>query len=345
MKEGNARLETIKGLPSKNLDVFYNPYMKLNRDISVLLLNSLDRKFKIGLPLAASGVRGIRFMLETDAVESMNFNDYDKKAVDMIKKNLELNSINAEVTNKDANIFLLENKGFDYIDIDPFGTPVPYLESAIVRLSRNGILAVTATDTSSLAGSHPKPCLRKYWAKPLRNHSMHETGIRILARRVQLIGASHDKALIPIFSYAKRHYYRIFFRCIKSKKQVDNVIEKIKYIRYEGGYCASDNPHNTFAGPLWTGQLWEEQLCKKMLENSTEHTNFLSTIAEESGIDSIGFYHTPTLAKNLKLGYPPALHSTIKKIRKKGYKACRTHFDPQGFRSDISYKELVEIIQ
>ncbi|MCU0373510.1 MAG: ATP-binding protein, partial [Ignavibacteria bacterium] len=42
--------------------------------------------------------------------------------------------------------------GFDYIDIDPFGSPCPFLDAAIKRLSRGGILAVTATDTSALAG-------------------------------------------------------------------------------------------------------------------------------------------------------------------------------------------------
>ena len=38
---------------------------------------------------------------------------------------------------------------FDYIDIDPFGSPNPFLAAAIGRITRNGIVAVTATDTAS----------------------------------------------------------------------------------------------------------------------------------------------------------------------------------------------------
>ena len=43
---------------------------------------------------------------------------------------------------------ILHSKGFDYIDLDPFGSPNIFLDSAVKRLGRNGILAVTATDTA-----------------------------------------------------------------------------------------------------------------------------------------------------------------------------------------------------
>ena len=56
----------------------------------------------------------------------------------------------------------LESAGFDYIEIDPFGSPTDFLESSIVRLSRRGILAVTATDTAPLCGTYPNTCKRKY---------------------------------------------------------------------------------------------------------------------------------------------------------------------------------------
>ena len=44
---------------------------------------------------------------------------------------------------------------------------------------------------------------------------MHEIGLRILIRRVQLAGSVYDKALIPILSYSKEHYMRVFFKCEK----------------------------------------------------------------------------------------------------------------------------------
>ena len=48
---------------SKEMDVFYNPVMKFNRDISILLLNSIDKDgLNIADPLAGSGVRSVRFL-------------------------------------------------------------------------------------------------------------------------------------------------------------------------------------------------------------------------------------------------------------------------------------------
>ena len=50
---------------SKELEVFYNPIMKLNRDTSILLLNLIkDKEMQLALPLAGSGIRGIRFLKE-----------------------------------------------------------------------------------------------------------------------------------------------------------------------------------------------------------------------------------------------------------------------------------------
>ena len=82
---------------SKQMDVFYNPIMKLNRDISVLLLNSVGNKnMQIALPLAGSGIRGIRFLkeLKKNKIKSISFNDYSTKAVGSIKNNLKLSKIN-----------------------------------------------------------------------------------------------------------------------------------------------------------------------------------------------------------------------------------------------------------
>ena len=156
---------------SKKLPVFYNPVMRLNRDLSVLLLKTLKKKdMRILLPLAASGVRGMRFSKELpkQSIKKINFNDnmdnYEQKLRKQLKKNNLLSDKKITITNTDANLFMLEHLGADYIDIDPFGPPIQFLDAAVKALSRNSILAVTATDTGALAGTFPKACKRKYWA-------------------------------------------------------------------------------------------------------------------------------------------------------------------------------------
>ena len=79
IEEGKAKIKVKKVKKiSKEMGVFYNPIMKHNRDISVLLLKCIDKKnMQVALPLAGTGVRGIRFLLELNKskIENISFND------------------------------------------------------------------------------------------------------------------------------------------------------------------------------------------------------------------------------------------------------------------------------
>ncbi|MFH2020899.1 MAG: tRNA (guanine(26)-N(2))-dimethyltransferase [archaeon] len=343
IKEGSSQLEIFEGKVTKKLPVFYNPIMKLNRDVTVLLLNSVpDSEMQIADPLAGSGIRSLRFLkeLKKGKIKNISINDY--KTAKNIQKNLKLNKLGKDkritVVEKDANLFLLESKGFDYIDIDPFGTPCPFLESAIVRVSRGGILGITATDTSALAGNSQDACIRKYWAKPLKNEFMHETAIRILIRKVQLMGSHNEKALVPIFSFAKEHYYRVFFRCEKGRLRADKVLNQHKFILYNWKTCERkvvDTIFNKekgwdFAGPIWTGQLWDKKLVLAMLKNcpkeNKELHNLITIIKDESRIDTVGFYDLHVNAKVLGKQIPKMKDILSKDV-------ARTHFLGYGVRT------------
>lgn len=348
VNEGKAQIKVkTQKIVSKDMPVFYNPVMKMNRDLSVLLLNAIPEKdLNICDPMAGSGIRGIRFLLELDKgkIKEITLNDYDRKSVNSIKENIKLNKIGKGLQkkiilcNKDANQLLIESFGYDYIDIDPFGTPVPFLDLAVKRISRNGIIAVTATDTSALSGTYQEACMRKYWAKPLRNELMHEVGLRILIRKVQMIAGQYEKSLKPIFSYSKEHYMRAFLRVDKGKEKVDTMFSQM------GIYASGDQ----VAGPMWLGQLWDRGLAEKMHKlasetNDQEVIRFLSVIKEESKVDAIGFYDIHKLCKKNKLIIPKT-EDLMKKILSKGYKVARTHFSGTGIRSNIKEKELIEII-
>ncbi len=350
VKEGSAVLKVHHtDVLSKRMEVFYNPVMELNRDISVLLLNSVNKSMmQIADPLAATGIRSLRFLreLNKNKIKKIYVNDNNKKAIKLIKENLRLNKKKyiddrmIIIKNQDANLFLLNSAGFDYIDIDPFGTPNYFLDSACKRIARNGILAVTATDTSALCGTFPNACKRKYWALPKKGPLMHETGLRILIRKVQLVGAQYDKALAPVFSYSKEHYMRAFFINAKGKRIVDKILEQHGYF---------DD-----AGPMWLGCLWDKKLANSILKNALKNRKFnknkelirfLRVIKEESKINVVGFYDMHEILQKHKMGDLPKKEVLISKIREKGYEACNTHFKGEGIRSDISVKELFKILK
>ena len=348
VNEGSAKLGIPKAEKiSKKMDVFYNPVMSLNRDISVLLLNSINKSsMQIADPLAATGVRSIRFLKELyrNKIKKIYINDNNRSAVKLIKKNLKLNDIKIKngiiISNKDANLFILNSTGFDYIDIDPFGSPNFMLDAACKRIARKGILAVTATDTSALCGTFPKACIRKYWALPRKDTVMHETGLRILIRKIQLVAAQFDKSLTPIFSYSKEHYMRVFLRNEKGKNDVDKILKRHDFF------------NNT--GPIWLGNLWDKELVEKiynialnnkLFNQNKELINFLKIIKEESKINAVGFYDLHDICQKNNIRHLPKKEIIIKKIKKLGYKVSDTHFKGEGIRSDMPINKLIKILK
>ncbi len=328
---------------SRDLEVFYNPVMRFNRDMTLVVINSMEGDLSVGLPLAGTGIRALRLLLETDKVGSIDINDHDKAAVKTIQKNLDLNNLKGDhikVSEMDANDFLLSSCGYDYIDIDPFGSPNNFLDAAVKRISRRGILAVTATDTAPLCGTYPSVCRRKYWAEPARTPHMHEVGLRILIRKVQLIGMQYDKALVPILSYYRDHYFRIFFKCVKGKKKCDEIVKKFGYYSWNVRSASLEyGQESGSAGPLYLGELFDRKLMKGIKKEST----FLDILKNE--LDLPFFHDIHSICKAHKIAQLPKSDIIIDELKKKGFKASRTHFTPKGIKTDASAEEMKRILK
>lgn len=108
-------------------------------------------------------------------------------AVELIKKNMAHNGIPEEKYESFAmdaiNLMTqmrTEKRFFDVIDLDPYGTAVPFLESAIGALSNGGLLAVTFTDMAVLCARKPHVCFYKYGSTPLPNKYCHEFALRMV---------------------------------------------------------------------------------------------------------------------------------------------------------------------
>jgi len=353
--EGTTTLLVHTGKVSKKLPVFYNPIMKLNRDLGILLVQQYPQMEVLDL-LSASGARAVRLAKETKC-KSITANDWEKKAVALIKKNAKTNKVTITVENKDANVLLAQSKGWDYIDIDPYGSPNPYLDQAVQHLRRKGILAITATDTAPLSGTYPNACKRKYWATPLRNHLMHEVGMRILIRKAQLIAAQHDKALRPLFVHNSEHYMRAYLQQVGGKKETDKVLKDHRTICYchtcdvlqldpkKVSTCLNQHKH-TLVGPLYVGELWDHNLVKKMLKKSEEGEaqKLLKIISEEMKIETIFFHDIHRLCKKNKLSVPK--HKKIfEAIKKKKETVSLTHFNQYGIKTTMKEKELCSILK
>ncbi|ESS08919.1 MAG: N2,N2-dimethylguanosine tRNA methyltransferase, partial [uncultured archaeon A07HN63] len=144
--------------------VFFNPEMELNRDITVAVLRAYqEREPRVATYLdamAASGIRGVRAASEGYEVTCC---DTDSEAVELARENLARNDLDGTVVERDVNA-LLHEELFDIVDLDPFGTPIPFADAAFGQ-TRN-MVCVTATDTAPLCGAHLDSGKRKYSAVP-----------------------------------------------------------------------------------------------------------------------------------------------------------------------------------
>ncbi|MDP2718187.1 MAG: methyltransferase domain-containing protein, partial [Candidatus Micrarchaeota archaeon] len=146
--EGAATVSVTDG-------IFYNPKMAFNRTLSSLALGA-------ALPLlggtrtldgfCASGVRGIRYALENNLSE-ITFLDANPAAIRLTRENAAANHIqNASFSDDEFNRFAAHARPFDVIDVDPFGTPAPFVANAIRLCPKKAVLGLTATDLATLCG-------------------------------------------------------------------------------------------------------------------------------------------------------------------------------------------------
>lgn len=352
VKEGKAKLLVSKGKISKELPVFYNPIKELDRDISVLFLKAIKKKTVLDL-LAASGARGIRLAKEAKA--KVTYNEVSSEAIKALKKNLKLNKLEkkSKISNLPANSFLAQSKDkFDFIDIDPFGSPILYVFNSIKRLDKDGYLAVTATDTAPLFGVFKWTCFRKYGSFPMKTNFSHEIGIRILAKAVIELAAKWNVSLTPVLAHAEGYFYRIYFK--HKRSHVEELLKEIGFIHYcekckhrfstkfsFNEKCPCGNKLRT-AGPLYLGTLWDKKLITEMQKNSkdTKYKKFLQTLSNEATADIPYFYETNEFYK-----IEPKKEKIFKTLKKNKIKAYPTHFSPKGFKTTATFKELKKVLK
>jgi tRNA (guanine26-N2/guanine27-N2)-dimethyltransferase len=347
--EGRTRLlipetHSSRG-PGKRMGcVFFNAQMAFNRDVSVMLFHTLKIKGSALDAMAATGARGIRLANESPSEHRMFINDKDPRAYSYIQANIELNKLdNCEAINQDLRCHLA-SKVHDYVDIDPFGTPVPFVQAAFQGLKRNGVLAVTATDTAPLAGTHAKKCARRYMARPLRNVFGHETGLRILIGYLARQAAQLDKGIKPLLCYYADHYFRCFVRAPENAAAADESLSNLGYLNYDQSSHErswSSDPSPGAAGPLWLGPLHDRGILSDMvvepgLQEPDRCAKYLAFWREELGTPF--FYENNELSSMLKLS-PHALDEIIERLNQIGH-ASKTHFSPTAFKTDLPLDEV-----
>jgi tRNA (guanine26-N2/guanine27-N2)-dimethyltransferase len=370
ISEGKVKILVPDVKKPEDGEVFYNPGMEFDRNISVCVLDVFlgskvkkethelkPQGMKACDSLAATGVRGIRYLAETP-LRKVWINDGNKKAVELIKKNLKLNKIKSgdvEVTNEDVNNLLRREK-FDFVDIDPFGSPVPFLDSAARSFKKEGFLAITATDTAPLCGTYPKVALRRYGVKSLKTDYFKELGIRILISKVMKIFGSYDKIFIPKLSYSRRHYFRVYGEVKSGTEKADKILEQFGFISqcFSCGWrdlgferkCLNCGKDTEIVERIYLGNIQDKEFCKKVLEEIwkrgfRKEERLIRLLIEELEIPF--YYDVHNLCK--KSGKcVKNMQDIFSRLKEKAHRVSRTHFCPTGIKSDAPFSDILESI-
>ncbi len=234
---------------------------------------------------------------------------------------------------------------FDYVDIDPYGTPVPFVSAALTALRPGGVLAVTATDMMVLAGVQKGACERRYGARPVRGRLSPEGGLRILLAYLAREARSRDRVLRPLLAYTRDHHVRVYAQVLApTESPRADPVGSIDPAAWSGPTLGDGGPF----GPLWLGPLFDLELVSALqlpatAARPTETERFLSRLREEVGADRPFYFESNRLSAALGLTAPPALAALLGALRGRGYRAVRTHARPEGFRTDAP-RAVVESI-
>jgi tRNA (guanine26-N2/guanine27-N2)-dimethyltransferase len=343
--------------PPGTASVFFNRRMELSRDATILLASVIPFSNYLDA-MGATGARGLRMAHECGI--PVTINDRNREAVSLIRRNAEHVGVLHEITESDINC-LLSTRKFDAVDIDPFGTPAPFIDSAARGTGR--YLMVTATDTAPLCGAHKKAGIRRYFASAENNEYHAETGLRVLLGFLVREIAKYDRGLEPLFCFVKEHFVRLHVRLSYGAERADRAIARIGYVmqcpncpfRTEQtgmlpleGRCGECGSRLIPIGPLWTGGIQDLQLLDSMaaeiknirLGKSIELEKLIAICRQELPLSSHYDYHR--LTKNWKIS-PPPLEQVISSLQKEGYAASRAHYSGTALKTDAPLDEIRKI--
>ncbi|MFB6146520.1 MAG: tRNA (guanine(10)-N(2))-dimethyltransferase [Halobacteriaceae archaeon] len=347
--------------------VFFNPRMELNRDVTVAALSAYrdnrDPAAETYLDaMAATGARGVRAAAEGWSVTLV---DRDEAATERCRANLQRNDLDGEVLTRDVRAVLADRPGrFDVIDLDPFGTPMPFADAAL--RTATGLVCVTATDTAPLCGAHMASGRRHYDCVP-RNTEYHaEMSLRVLLSALARTAAVHDVGVEPVLSHVSDHYVRTYLVVHHRATDADEALDELGHVYHcrdclwrddDPGRLAdppSACPHCgtdavLTAGPIWVGPTADDEFVaatrdrlRPAMGTADRAGELLDRIGAE--LDVPTHYDHHELTELWGVGAEP-IDDVLSALRAAGHDATRTHYGGTTFKTTASRAALDEVLR
>ncbi|KAG5865910.1 hypothetical protein JTB14_011379 [Gonioctena quinquepunctata] len=410
ISEGLARIKT-KG------NVFYNPVQEFNRDLSISAISSFakllekesiaktsrvktdstntdgagsecENGISILEALSATGLRSIRYAKEIPGIRKIVANDLSSKAVEDIKSNIAFNKVEHLVvpSHSDATMLMYQHRKdqFDVIDLDPYGCPSIFLDSAVQAIKEGGLLLITATDMAVLAGNSPETCYSKYGAISLRMKCCHEMALRILLQCIESHANRYGRYIEPLLSLSADFYIRVFVRVFSGAHKCKFTTSKLSHVYHCTG-CGSftlqplgslkkneknkdqvkfgiptgpplsqkcehcGHPHH-MGGPIWSAPLHSPDFVQEILQSASEKLGTFKRIhgvvsmISEELVDVPLYYTLERLSGTIHVEMPPMM-VVRSAILNAGFRVSFTHMNRTSIKTDAPTKVLWDIMR
>ncbi|MHB8566558.1 MAG: tRNA (guanine(10)-N(2))-dimethyltransferase [Nitrososphaerales archaeon] len=380
VQEGDTTLIVpVSSGPSK-IPAFFNPRGKFVRDVSIVCYNAFAGSrsdIKFADALAGIGARGIRVAREVESCARVFMNDINPTAIALAKKSAELNQVDGKcsLSNLEACSFLVSREGangerFDIVDLDPFGTPSPFIDCAIRSVSDGGMLSLAATDSAVLCGVYPAVAERKYLGRSLRTDYSHEVGMRLIFGLIAMTAMRLETGIVPLFCHHDMHYFRAYVQIKVGNSYSRENEKKIGFVAhcfncgfratlekeeiFESGVARKKSPRILnerialcpacakpglkLGGPLWIGDIQSRsyvESCSKISEVQ---------LFREEELDIPLYYDLTALSQTLRLR-TPKITEVISRLQGAGHLAGRTRLNPQAVRTNAPLTEIRSVVQ
>ncbi|XP_065729333.1 tRNA (guanine(26)-N(2))-dimethyltransferase isoform X3 [Phocoena phocoena] len=312
--------------------------------------------------LAASGLRSIRFALEVPGLRSVVANDASARAVDLMHRNVQLNDVAhlVQPSQADARMLMYQHQKaserFDVIDLDPYGSPAPFLDAAVQAVSEGGLLCVTCTDMAVLAGNSGETCYSKYGAMALKSRACHEMALRIVLHSLDLHANCYQRFVVPLLSISADFYVRIFVRVFTGQAKV-KASARVKFSAACGPPVAPECEHcgqrHQLGGPMWAEPLHDLDFVGRVLEAVSAnpgrfHTaerirGVLSVVAEEL-LDVPLYYTLDQLSSAIHCSTPRLLQLRSALLHA-GFRVSLSHACKNAVKTDAPSSALWDIMR
>ncbi|TVU47589.1 hypothetical protein EJB05_07195, partial [Eragrostis curvula] len=339
--------------------------------------------------LAASGLRSLRYAREVEGLGKVVATDNDKASVEACKRNIKFNGASAvskvEAHLADARVYMLTHpKEFDVVDLDPYGSPSIFLDSAVQAVADGGLLMCTATDMAVLCGTNGEVCYSKYGSYPVKGKYCHEMALRILLASIESHANRYKRYIVPVLSVFMDFYVRVFVRVFTSASEIKNTPLKLSYVyqcvgcdsfhlqclgrtisknnsvKHAPGIgpvvpqeCSDCGKKFNVGGPIWSAPIHDQDWVvstltdvKSMKDRYPAYDKITSvlTTVSEELHDIPLFFSLHNIAGTVKCT-SPSLVMFRSAVINAGYRISSTHVNPLGVKSDAPWDVIWDIMR